>query len=119
MGWIGCDLDETLAEYEDGMAARGEVGKPIPKMVRRIKKHLKDGWEVRIFTARMNVTEGWDHERQREVIQAWCLKHLGQVLEVTNMKDYGMIFLYDDRAVGVEPRTGRLLSKPPKLIRRD
>lgn len=41
------------------------------------------------------------------MIKAWCLEHLGQELEVTCSKDYGMILLYDDRAVQIIPNTGR------------
>ncbi len=115
MGWIGCDLDQTLAKYEDGMAAAGVIGPPIPKMVKRIQKHLSDGWEVRIFTARVNAHPGWDHERQRKLIQKWTKQVFGVELKVTNVKDFEMVFLYDDRAVSVEPGTGRLLAPPFKL----
>jgi hypothetical protein len=115
MGWIGCDLDQTLCKYEDGMAARGEIGEPIPRMVERIQQHLNDGREVRIFTARVNAHPGWDHEKQRRLIEKWTKKIFGVKLEVTNVKDFEMIFLYDDRAVAVEPNTGRLLSPAFKL----
>ena len=39
-------------------------------------------------------------------IENWCLKHLGQKLAVTNVKDYNMLELWDDRAVQVIPNTG-------------
>ena len=32
-------------------------------------------------------------------------------LEITNVKDYGMQTLYDDRAVQVERNTGRIISE--------
>jgi hypothetical protein len=115
MGYIGVDLDETLAEYEDGMAGNFQIGKPIPKMIRRIKKHLRDGYEVRIFTARVNKGPGWDHEGQRKLIEDWTLKTFGQKLQVSNEKTFGMIFFYDDRAVGV--KNGKLLNRPPRLRR--
>jgi hypothetical protein len=117
MGWIGTDLDHTLAKYESGMAGTYKIGEPIPRMVRRIKKHLADGYEVRIMTARVNKIDGWDHERARKAIEEWCEEHLGQKLRVTNEKDFEMIFLYDDRAVAVEPDTGRLLSPKFNLRR--
>lgn len=119
MGWIGCDLDHTLAKYESGMAERFEVGEPVPRMVKRIKKHLDDGYEVRIMTARMNVIPGWDHERSRKAIEQWTKRVFGKALRVTNEKDFEMIFLYDDRAVAVEPDTGRLLSPAFPLRARD
>jgi len=40
-------------------------------------------------------------------IAAWCKLHIGQVLPLTCTKDYGMIELWDDRAVQVEMNTGR------------
>jgi len=39
-------------------------------------------------------------------IEEWCRQHIGQVLEVTNVKDFGMIELWDDRAIQVESNTG-------------
>ena len=45
-------------------------------------------------------------------IKEWCLKHIGQKLEVTNVKDFGMIELWDDRAVQVIPNTGRRADTP-------
>ena len=45
----------------------------------------------------------------RPHIEAWCLKHIGQIIPVTNVKDYGMEELWDDRAVQVEANTGRVL----------
>lgn len=42
----------------------------------------------------------------RAHIERWCLEHIGIVLPVTNVKDYGMIELWDDRAVQVIPNTG-------------
>jgi hypothetical protein len=40
-------------------------------------------------------------------IEAWCVEHIGVVLPVTNVKDFGMIELWDDRAVQVVPNTGQ------------
>jgi len=121
MDWIGCDLDHTLAEYESGMAEKAEIGAPIPRMVKRIKQHLTDGYEVRIVTARVNTHTAPLAEviRQRTAIETWCLKHLGVTLPVTCEKDYAMIFLYDDRAVAIEPGTGRLLSPKFPLAKRN
>lgn len=102
-GWIGCDLDGTLADSRNA----GEIGEPIPAMVERIKKHLEDGDEVRIVTAR--VAPPIEHTKEMQVrseIGDWCRRHLGQVLPITCRKDYGMILLYDDRAVQVLTDTG-------------
>jgi hypothetical protein len=93
--WIGVDLDGTLAHYDE---FRGDdhVGKPVDAMVSRVKGWLKEGYDVRIFTAR----------RPHPAIRRWCQEHLGKVLPVTNKKDSGMIALYDDRAVGVKRNEG-------------
>jgi len=120
MGWIGTDLDHTLAHYESGDVEKAHVGEPIPKMVERIKAHLAAGYEVRIMTARVSLVGHSQRgvERQQRAIRAWTKKHLGQELRVTCEKDVDMIFLYDDRAVTVEPDTGELLAPEFPLKKR-
>lgn len=107
-GWIGVDLDGTLAHY-DVWEGIEHIGAPIPAMVARVKKWLEAGIEVRIFTAR--VTKGKDDrdvKQARCVIEAWCEIHIGCKLKVTNVKDYGLIELWDDRAVRVAFNTGEI-----------
>lgn len=106
-GWIGVDLDGTLAHYE-GWKGVEHIGAPIPKMVERIKNWLADGVEVRIFTARIwhpdpTSVEAFD---VKHFVEQWCIEHLGQKLPVTCTKDFGMIELWDDRAVQVKINTG-------------
>lgn len=120
MAWIGVDLDGTLAEYH-GWVSEEHIGEPIAPMVDRVKKWLKQGKDVRIFTARVDggqaaIQDGNEHgekckdvERIKGFIYAWCVKHIGQVLTVTNCKDYGMVELWDDRAVQVIPNTGETM----------
>lgn len=108
-GWIGVDFDGTLAYY-DGWTH--QLGDPIPVMLDRVKEWLAEGKTVKIVTARVSKTTrdpSKDVEQQRNLIQLWCLAYLGQTLEVTCEKDYGMIELWDDRARRVETNTGRLL----------
>ena len=100
MSWIGVDLDGTLAQY-GGWKGPDTIGEPVPLMKERVMKWLNEGAEVRIFTARAAIPE------QVAPVQAWCLRHFGVVLPVTNVKDFGMIELWDDRAVGVVANTGR------------
>lgn len=102
-GWIGVDLDGTLAEY-DGWKGPDHIGAPVPLMVERVKKWLSDGIPVKIFTARV---WGEDRDGVATIIQDWCEKHIGQRLEVTCTKDYGMLSLWDDRAIQVIPNTGK------------
>jgi len=112
-GWIGVDLDGTLARYE-GWKGDGKIGEPIEAMSQRVREWLAQGKEVRIFTAR-----AWEWETapvgsektamykdQVYPIVQWAEKHFGQLLRVTCMKDYGMIELWDDRAIQVRMNTG-------------
>jgi hypothetical protein len=106
-GWIGVDLDGTLAAYT-GWQGVEHIGDPIPVMVKRVKAWLATGKDVRIFTARVHQNDTTrDLSHVRQVINDWCLKHIGAVLPVTNSKDYGMVELWDDRCVQVEANTGR------------
>ena len=125
-GWIGVDLDGTLAHYEGWNG--GAIGAPIPKMVERVKAWLAEGKTVKIVTARVcgrftrvpdvvvqisddarvEFRAEWWREavKQECLVKAWCLEHLGRELEVTALKDFGMIELWDDRAVQVLLNTG-------------
>ena len=126
-GWIGVDLDGTLAQYDEWVH-HTHIGEPIAKMVMRIKSWREIGQEVRIFTARIHPlntcvvypaantefpAELFGDEaalealEALEAIQAWSLLHLGEVLPVTNVKDYSMIEFWGDRAVRVEKNTGK------------
>lgn len=113
-GWIGIDLDATLAEYT-GWRDDGSIGPPIPKMVERVKKWLKEGKNVKIMTARVSSADKVNFPDQSKLqqgfIQEWCLKHLGQILPITAEKDYHMYQLWDDRAVQVYPNTGDTLEE--------
>jgi hypothetical protein len=111
-GWVGVDLDGTLAVY-DGWVNSQHIGEPIGAMLFRVKKWLADGIDVRIFTARVShdgtATRAIDAERARSAIKRWCIQHIGREIPITNIKDYAMAELYDDRAVQVEENTGRLI----------
>ena len=50
-GWIGVDLDGTLAHY-NGWVDETHIGEPIQGMADRVRGWLADGIDVRIFTAR-------------------------------------------------------------------
>lgn len=106
-GWIGVDLDGTLAEYH-GWRGVEHIGAPVTTMVDRVKVWLAEGKDVRIFTARVgaHVTNPIERERIEGIIRAWCLQHLGQVLVITATKDLAMFELWDDRAVQVVANTG-------------
>ncbi len=101
-------------------------------MVERVKQWLAEGKMVKIMTARVyfpprqmfieadggfSLQEIAEREEQRQkredeahlaghLISLWCKIHIGQSLPVTCTKDYGMIELWDDRAVRVVLNTG-------------
>jgi len=97
--WIGVDLDGTLAR-DDTRFSLDTIGSPVPKMVDRVKGILEKGTAVKIFTAR-----ACDRE-QRVLIKQWLKDNGLPDLDITNVKDYDMIRLYDDRAVQVVANTG-------------
>lgn len=108
-GWIGCDLDGCLAEYHG--YGDGKIGKPVPKMLERVKKWIEDGQEVRIMTARAATGNSDDIK----AIEDWLEENDIGGLAITNEKDYEMILLYDDRCVQVEKNTGRIIGEEPEL----
>lgn len=140
-GWIGFDLDGTLAEYHGWMGEQN-IGAPVAPMVNLIRQLHERGVEVKIVTARVSprgqpvsvhlnpyMAESltveapdkmpWAFEIRwgaREFIQEWCYRNLGFVPEITHEKDYRMLYLVDDRCVQVEPNTGRILGQlPPEM----
>jgi hypothetical protein len=100
-GWIGVDLDGTLARYT-GWKGATKIGKPIPRMVRRVRRWVSHGKKVKLFTARA------DDERSVNAIKKWLKDNELPDLEVTNLKDQDCIEFWDDRAKAVEKNTGRL-----------
>lgn len=99
-GWVGFDLDGTLATYAEGSDLT-TIGAPVKLMVDKVKEYLKTGVTVKIFTARVSAVDVMFVVEQTKLIEAWCLEHIGVVLEVTNCKDFACFKIYDDRAVQV------------------
>jgi hypothetical protein len=108
--WIGVDLDGTLAEYHGWND--GKIGPPVPKMVERVKGWIAEGKEVRVVTARVAPSSleanGQTWSEVALPIQDWCRQHIRAptILSITHEKDFGMVELWDDRAVQVIPNTG-------------
>lgn len=111
--WIGCDLDGCLAS--DAGVTFGKdytgIGQPVPAMVRRIKALIAQGKTVKIFTARVAEPDQEKRARIEMAIQLWCKRHIGKELEVTNCKDFSMLYCYDDRCVQVERNTGKIVGE--------
>ena len=117
LGWIGVDLDGTLAKSVKSQAAE-DIGVPIYRMVKQVKKWLAQGQDVRIFTARVNpYHRRIEAFRARRAIEAWSKRHLGQVLRITHEKDWDMVLLFDDRARQVERDRGRVVGSYPRKPR--
>lgn len=140
-GWIGFDLDGTLAHYEKWVSA-SHIGPPVEPMLNLLKKYMSSGQQVRIFTARVYplvtvhrpedqtyheldtkiLADAFDSTEERvqsaldalTAIRSWCREHVGEELSVTCVKDFSMILLFDDRAVQVERNTGRVLTEESK-----
>lgn len=105
-GWIGVDLDGTLAEYR-GWQGMGHIGEPIAPMVERVKAWLAAGKDVRIFTARVCSCQSQeDIDVFLREYTHWCFRVFGRQLPVTSEKDWKMIELWDDRCVQIMPNTG-------------
>lgn len=98
-GWVGVDLDGTLAHYE-GWQGPEHIGEPVPIMLNRVQQWLKSGLKIKLVTARAADIDS------HVIIHAWLLKHGLPVLEVTDRKDFNMLWLWDDRAVAVATNTG-------------
>ena len=99
LGWIGVDLDGTLAKYH-GWQGADHIGEPVPTMLFRVRKWIASGQRVKIFTARA------DDKVAVKAITEWLVKHGIGGLEITNVKDYAMTQLWDDRAIQVVENTG-------------
>lgn len=101
-GWIAVDLDGTLAHY-DGWQGIEHIGEPVQPILQLVKDMLGRGIDVRIFTAR-----AYDGQAAISHVEAWCKEHLGQVVPVTNVKDFAMVALIDDRAIPIATNAGRI-----------
>ena len=101
--WTGVDLDGTLAYHEPGDSV-GTIGHPIGPMMERVRQMIDNGERVKIFTARAC------DPGQIDLIRKWLRRQGLPELEITNIKDYNMVRLFDDRGIQVEANTGRLIT---------
>jgi len=99
-GIIAVDLDGTLAHY-DKWRGYNHIGDPIPKMMNRVKRWIKSGRKVVIFTARAN-----DGKKAIDPIKQWLKDNDLPDLEITNIKTPEMTEFWDDRATGIKINTG-------------
>lgn len=98
-GWVGIDLDGTLAKY-DTWHGIDHIGEPIPYMLGYVSYLIAHGIEVKIVTARVQEGPG-----AIKVVKDWCKKYIGLELDVTDKKDMSMVLLVDDRVANVNCAT--------------
>lgn len=85
-GWIGSDLDGTLAHYTHWVP--GKIGSPILQHVTRLRRHINDGYEVRIVTAR--VDDVLDHIHfTYEPIELAFSSYMGKYLDPEDCGKWG------------------------------
>lgn len=101
-GFIGFDLDGTLAEYFEW--GDGKIGKPIERNVSLLRYLIKNRYNVKIFTARV-----CQDNSQIPEIHRWLEENNLPKLEITATKDYKMSYMIDDRAIQVVRNTGLTL----------
>jgi hypothetical protein len=75
-------------------------------MLRRVQAWTAQGMKVKIVTARAGDPVGL------AATQAWLLQNGLGTLEVTDRKDFGMLELWDDRAIQVVHNTGICFLSP-------
>jgi hypothetical protein len=113
------DLDGTLAVYDP---MKSIIGEPITSMVTLAKQYIEHGYVVKIFTARASpyfkalLNPVRDPGILRDLyltqitpVEEWCVKHIGQRLEVTCMKDFDVVGIFDDRAHRVVHNEGKVV----------
>jgi len=102
---VAVDLDGTLAHDYEGEFHPDKIGKPVPKMMNRVKTWIADGIEVRIFTARAQ------HPENIEPIRKWLKQNGLPDLLITNQKTMDIDVIWDDKARQVVPNTGNEITE--------
>lgn len=100
---IAIDLDRTLA-YFDGWDGIESIGKPIKSVVDRALAKEKEGYTIKIFTARAI------DKRCIDPIKNWLKFYDLPNWEITNMKDPSMKEIWDDLAITIGNNTGEILT---------
>lgn len=106
--WV--DLNGTLCYHEKGepvFDAEGKfiIGKPINRMVRRVRKLLAEGLAVKIMSGSVGLGGEKAAEAERS-IRAWCKTHIGRELPVSATITPRCLGMWNDKARGVLRNTG-------------
>lgn len=118
-GWVGFDLDGTLAHYTPDNFDPLLIGPPVEAMLKTLKWHLDQGDPCFISTARVSHPHDSKEkvEQIRQAIRDWTEAHCGEALECRD-KDYLMKLGYDDRIRQVIPNTGITMGQLVAMLRR-
>lgn len=106
--WIGVDLDSTLARSQKEWKGYSSIGDPIMPAVWLVQRLLKEGYEVKIFTARASCKNPVTLLQAKFAITSWCIEHVGFPLAVTCEKDERCARIIDDRALEMRKDRGYL-----------
>jgi hypothetical protein len=99
--WIAVDFDGTLATHTTYKGPT-KLGDPVEKMMARVRRWIKNGKRIKIFTARA------DDEKSVNAIKQWLKDNDLPDLEITNLKDRDMTELWDDKAIGIVKNKGEI-----------
>lgn len=104
---IATDLDGCLAMIiQEPYLGPLVIGEPIPEHLDRVKGWLKEGIVVVIFTARITVEDPMLKGQIIMAIQAWSKKHIGKIIEITNIKRGHWVQNWDDHTIRLITNTG-------------
>ena len=103
-GWIGVELDGTLAHFEPGQDMQ-TIGEPVAKMRMRVQQWMMVDIDVRLFTARAA------DPAQIPLIQAWLKEHKMEKMKITCEKDFAMSQFWDDCGVHVVTNRGEIAAQ--------
>jgi hypothetical protein len=103
-GWVGVELDGTLAHYETGQD-KFHIGAPVAKMFKRVQQWLMLDVDVRLFTARAADTA------MLPLMQAWLKEQGLEKIKMTCEKDFMMSQFWDHRGIHVVSNTGEAAAR--------
>ena len=111
---IALDFDGTLAEYESWDFQGHKIGPPIKPMVDNVKRWLKKGYKVSIFTARLSHSRS-ESEQQIALIERFLEENDLPILQITCIKMWYFTHFVDDKAYHAELNKGWIEPKNKQL----
>ncbi|MFH2110403.1 MAG: capsular biosynthesis protein [Candidatus Bathyarchaeota archaeon] len=118
-GTICFDLDGVLAEY-DGWRGPSHIGKPIPEGVDLAKRLRELGFQIIIFTCRLNGQwPGVDYQKIKRQVEEWLDAHgvpYDRVATQVDGKPFADAYV-DDRAIHFPANRGPAAPVLAQLLR--